>query len=49
MYGAYSEYTASPPAIVLDGYVIGYVTKNGYLPGALDPDVLFAAYDCVHD
>ncbi len=45
---AYSSYTTSPPRIYLNGRAIGYLTKNQVLAGAVDPDVLFAAYDCVY-
>jgi hypothetical protein len=44
--GAYSTWTTTPPAIVYQGSVIGYVTKNTSLAGAVDPDVLFATYHC---
>lgn len=47
-YSAYNEYTSSPPAIVYLGTVVGYLTKNSYMGGAVDPDLLFAAYQC-HD
>jgi len=28
--------------------VVGYLTKNEVLAGDVDPDYLFAAYDCVY-
>jgi len=46
-YSPYNPGTLSPPAIVLNESVIGYLTKNGNLAGAIDPDVLFASYFCV--
>ena len=45
---AYNPYTSNPPGIYLGGRAIGYLTKNDYLTGAVDPDVLFATYDCVY-
>lgn len=47
-YSAYNEYTARPPAILLGTQIIGYLTKNQYLGGAVDPDLLFAAYRCTY-
>ncbi|GMV85078.1 MAG: hypothetical protein AMXMBFR80_09350 [Dehalococcoidia bacterium] len=44
---AYNKYTSSPPAIILGGVQVGYLTKNSVLSGAIDPDILFATYDCV--
>lgn len=37
MYSAFNPYASDPPAIVLDGEVIGYLTTNRYLLGAVDP------------
>ena len=45
---AYNPYTSNPPRIYLDGRAIGYLTKNDLLASAVDPDVLFATYDCVY-
>ena len=45
---AYNPYTSNPPRIFLNGMYIGYLTKNDFLTGAIDPDVLFAVYDCVY-
>ncbi|HSE46465.1 MAG TPA: hypothetical protein VLA89_14155 [Gemmatimonadales bacterium] len=45
-YSPYNPDTLSPPAVV-KASVIGYLTKNGGLAGAIDPDVLFAAYFCI--
>lgn len=45
---AYNPYTSNPPRIYLNGRAIGYLTKNDFLAGAVDPDVLFATYDCVY-
>jgi hypothetical protein len=44
----YNEFTSTPPRIIYQGAVVGYLTKNSYLRGALDPDLLFALYDCVY-
>ena len=45
---AYSSYATSPPVIYVNARAIGYLTKNDSLAGAVDPDVLFATYDCVY-
>ena len=46
---AYNQFTSTPPAIVLDGAVVGYLTKNTLQPGArVDPDVLFTLYGCTY-
>jgi hypothetical protein len=47
-YSAYNPYTSTPPAIYYSGRIVGYLTKNRFLNGALDPDTLFATYDCVY-
>ncbi len=44
----YNPYTSSPPRIYLNGKKIGYLTKNSFLSGAIDPDILFDFYDCVY-
>jgi hypothetical protein len=41
-----NSFTSSPPQIIYQRKVVGYLTKNQFLPSALDPDLLFAAYDC---
>ena len=43
---AYNQFTSSPPAIMYLGAEIGFLTKNEFLTGAVDPEVLFAGYDC---
>jgi hypothetical protein len=45
---AYNEFTSTPPRIIYQGGVVGYLTKNEFLRGALDPDLLFALYDCIY-
>jgi V8-like Glu-specific endopeptidase len=45
---AYNQFTVTPPVIVYLDSVVGYLTKNQFLPGAVDPDFLFAAYNCVY-
>lgn len=45
-HSAYNAYTSTPPAIILDGRVVGYLTKNRVKSGAVDPDILFATYGC---
>lgn len=47
-YSPYNPTTLNPPVIVIDWLGIGLLTKNVALPGALDPDLLFAVYDCAH-
>lgn len=43
---ARSEYTNSPPMIITNGKVIGYLSKNKYKSGAIDPLILgIACYD----
>lgn len=37
---AMSEYTNSPPAIVIKGKVVGHLTKNKFKAGAINPEVL---------
>jgi hypothetical protein len=32
---------------VYQGSVIGHLTKNKYVSGAVDPDLLFGAYGCL--
>lgn len=46
--GAYNKDTSTPPAIMYYGRKVGYLTKNKYLSGAVDPDMLFVVYDCVY-
>jgi hypothetical protein len=43
----YNAFTTTPPRIIYQGTVVGYLTKNEFLRGALDPDLLFALYDCI--
>ncbi len=43
----YNEYTSTPPKIIQSGRVVGYLTKNKYLSGAIDPDELLIALDCL--
>lgn len=45
---AYNPYMTTPPAIVYEGSIVGYLTKNDFPSGAIDPDQLFAAYGCVY-
>jgi hypothetical protein len=45
---AYNEFTSTPPRIIYQGSVVGYLTKNEFKAGAVDPDILFALYDCVN-
>lgn len=43
---AYNPVTPTPPAIIYNGAVFGYLTKNSVKPGRVDPDGLFATYGC---
>jgi hypothetical protein len=43
---AYNQFTSAPPAIIYNGRVVGYLTKNQFVRGAVDPDVLLAVYRC---
>lgn len=43
---AYNSVTPTPPTIVYQGNVVGYLTKNQVKPGGIDPDRLFATYGC---
>jgi hypothetical protein len=37
---AFSEYATEPPAILLDGNVVGYLTVNSHFPGAISTWVI---------
>lgn len=45
---AYNEYTNTPPMIVMNRQVVGHLTKNEYLTGAIDPDVLLGLFGCLN-
>lgn len=36
----FNEYTSTPPMIVKDNTIIGYLTINGYINGAISPYLL---------
>ncbi|WP_287942562.1 hypothetical protein [Sphingopyxis sp.] len=40
---ARSEYTNSPPMIIINGKVVGYLSRNKYKSGAIDPLILGVA------
>ena len=40
LYSPFNEYTSSPPYIMKDGKVIGLLTVNEYLAGAVNPWLL---------
>jgi hypothetical protein len=42
----YDQFTSTPPLIIFEGQVVGYLTKNSFLRGAVDPDIALAAYGC---
>jgi hypothetical protein len=41
----FNPYSSDPPTIVKDRKIIGYLTKNKYLEGAVDPDWLKTFFD----
>jgi hypothetical protein len=43
-----NQFTSTPPGIFYEGSIVAYLTKNKSVRGALDPDLLFALYDCVY-
>lgn len=48
----YNAFTSTPPILIIDQQAVGYVTKNEFLFGAIDPDELAAAigrYDAVRN
>lgn len=43
---ARSEYTSTPPKIIVSGKVVGYLSRNKYKSGAIDPLILgLACYE----
>lgn len=44
-YSPFNEFTSSPPLIVKNGRVIGYLTINDLLQGAVDPSWLKTFYE----
>jgi hypothetical protein len=42
----YNEFTSTPPIIMYRGRPVGHLTKNEFLPGAVDPDGLLAVLGC---
>lgn len=44
-YSPNSQYTSTPPMIVKDGRIIGYLTRNKSIRGALNPGILKALVD----
>lgn len=43
---AYNQFATLPPAIVYQGTIVGFLTKNQAFSSRADPDALFAAYGC---
>lgn len=43
--GAYNRMAQNPPALIENGKIVGFITKNGNIRGRIDPDVL-RAYVC---
>lgn len=44
-YSAFNEFTSTPPMLVKNGKVIGYLTRNKFLRGSLSPNILRALKD----
>jgi|LSQX01.2.fsa_nt_gb hypothetical protein len=40
LYSPFNEYSASPPIIVKNGKIIGYLTTNNYIKGGISPHIL---------
>jgi len=41
-YSPFNEFTSTPPMIVKNGRVIGYLTRNKFIRGSLSPNILRA-------
>lgn len=41
-YSPFNEYTSTPPMIIKDKRIIGYLTTNKYIQGAISPNLLKA-------
>jgi hypothetical protein len=39
-YSPFNSYSSTPPMIIKNGKIIGYLTTNKYLKGALNPNLL---------
>lgn len=44
-FSSFNSHTSTPPMIIKDGKVIGYLTTNKYIQGALNPGLLRAISD----
>jgi hypothetical protein len=44
-YSAFSEFSSTPPMLVKNGRVIGYLTQNKFLRGGISPNILRALKD----
>ena len=44
-YSPFNEFASTPPMIIKNGRVIGYLTRNKFLRGALSPNILRALKD----
>lgn len=50
MQSTMSKFTSTPPMLIKDGHVIGYLTRNKMIEGAVDPVILGAVcFDFVAD
>jgi hypothetical protein len=45
VYSPFNSYSSKPPLIIKNGKVIGYLTTNKYMKGALNPNLLKAISD----
>jgi hypothetical protein len=43
---AYNQFATTPPTIFRGGLIVGVLSKNRFLSGAVDPDTLLVALDC---
>jgi len=44
-FSAFNEFTSTPPMLIKNGKVIGYLTRNKFLRGGLSPNILRALKD----
>jgi len=44
-YSPFNKYTSTPPGIYKDGTLIGYLTVNKYITGAINPYALKSLFD----
>jgi len=44
-FSAFNEFTSTPPMLIKNGKVIGYLTRNKFMRGGLSPNILRALKD----